>query len=295
MGARTSFWQTLIATAASALLVVGTCAGGGGGCGGGGGTGSSGGSAGTTGGGGTTGGSSAGLPYTGTLILADINGSEHTAIVEFTATTAEAAACAGGTQSGSCCYEPPPSTSGGSLTFYNAGTLTVTDGSATIGTDSFSTTTSDYGSLSSITTPAFTWNPGDTLGVSAAGATLDSFNVTIKAPGAIGTTTPAVSEVSPVTVPLSADWPLSWTPDATQSGETVILSLTDSKTNGGITCTVPDSSGTVSVPSALLGHFNSGDSASVGVVRYAGNSVSSANTKIDILAQAEIFGTATLQ
>ncbi len=157
----------------------------------------SGGSSGSGGGSGGSSGSSSGTsePYTGSVILADeVFGSStlHSSVVELLATSsASSPSCSGGTVSGSCCFEPPlaTSSSGGIPTAYSAGIIAVADGSTTLGTIPFSN--GAYTALISATSPSFTWSPGDSLTVSAPGATIDSFSATVKAPGVIAGLTPS--------------------------------------------------------------------------------------------------------
>jgi hypothetical protein len=203
--------------------------------------------------------------------------------------SASSVACPGGTAIGSCCYEPPPatSTSGGTLpTEYSAGSLTIADDGSTIGTVAFGTV--GYGSVG---TPAtFTWNGGDTLSVSAPGATIDSFSGTVKAPNAIA----GLSSLTAIPV---AGWTVTWTPD-TLSGETMEVAVVDNTNSvdyGEASCSVPDSAGTVTLSSALLSHFKSGDTASVQVNRSAGSAVSSGNAAVHLLAGVTVGGSATLQ
>src|SRR5208283_5755850 len=96
-----------------------------------------------------------------------------------------------------------------------------------------------YGLLSSTTSPSFTWNPGDSLTVSGPGATIDSFNTTVKAPGLIAGLTPSFTAP---TITLASDWTVTWTPD-TQSGETMIVTVTPqgSPSKGEVSCSVADS------------------------------------------------------
>jgi hypothetical protein len=299
MGAKTGSWRAVVSALASALVVVGTCGGGGGGCGGGGGTGGGTSSTSASSSSSSSSGASSGgtaEPYTGSVILADeaFSGSTiHSSVIEILATSsASGPACSGGTQSGSCCYEPPPATSssGGLPTAYSAGTITVADGSTTIGTLPFAS--GAYAVLDSATTPAFTWNPGDSLTVSAPGATIDSFNATVKAPGLIAGLTPSFTAPA---ITLASDWTVTWTPD-TQSGETMIVTVTSQGTpaKGEVSCTVADSAATVTVPAALLGNLTGATKASVIAVRYGGANATDSNATIHVLAQVEVGGTATL-
>ncbi len=68
-----------------------------------------------------------------------------------------------------------------------------------------------------------------------------------------------------------------------------------SPAEGEISCSVSDSAGTVTVPSALLTNFTGGASASVIAVRYAGTNATDSNATVHVLVQVEVGGTATLK
>jgi hypothetical protein len=283
MMARARFGQARLAAGGLLLVAAGTCSG----CGPGGGASDS----------GSGGDGSASEPYTGTVILASIvsgGTTLHTAIVEFLATAAASQPyCQGGTVSGSCCYEPPVTSlgDGGIPTLYAAGDISVTASGAPIGTVSFS---SGHYALSS-SPSTFSWKPGDLLGVSAAGSTVDRFSASVQAPGLISGLSPALSLTSPIAITLASGWTVAWTKD-TASGETMIVTVTPAggPPRGEISCSVPDSAGTVSVPANLLANFAGASAARVIAVRYAGTSAADANATVAVLAQVEVGGAATL-
>jgi hypothetical protein len=272
---------------ASVFVILAACSSGGGG------------TAGTTGagttGGGTTGGT-AGSTYGGSVILSNVfvsGASRFSALAAFDAYNNTV--CPGGTQLGNCCYEPPPATTttGGTPTLVSAGNITVADNGSTLGTLTFaSTPIPGYTPLSSTTTSTLTWASGDSLTVTAAGATVDAFNGTVKAPGLISGVNPALS--STMTIPLTSSWSVSWTPD-TQSGESMIVNLLDDTLHSAITCTAQDSAGTVSFPASLLSHFTSTDSARVALSRSAATAPSDGNTAVNVLAGVNVAGTGTFQ
>jgi hypothetical protein len=257
-------------------------------CGGGSGGTTGGGSGGSTTGGGTSGGGTAGKAYEGSVILSEIVGAStsYGAVAVFKVTVASST-CQGGTPSGSCCYEPPPSSTGGVPTLVSAGGITVVDSGATIGTLTF---TSGYYILSGPTS-TFTWKPGDSLTVSAAGATVDSFSETVTAPGTISGLNPTLS-TTPTDITLSSNWSLSWTPDA-RGGETMIVALTDETVaNGEISCSVQDSAGTVTLPATLLGNFTPGHMARLIATRLSVVHPNDSNTQVNLVAGVEVGGSA---
>jgi hypothetical protein len=246
-------------------------------------------SGGATTGGGTTGGGTAGKAYEGSVLLVEIVGTSTTysAIGAFIATVASST-CQGGTPSGDCCYKPPPSsTTGGTPTAVSAGAITVVDSSTTIGTLTFA---GGVYTLSSL--PAtLTWQPGDSLTASAAGATVDSFTGTVTAPGTISGLNPALSIATPTNITLSSSWSISWTPD-TRGGETMIVTLTPKGGVGEISCSVPDSAGTVTLPAALLGNFTVGHMATAIATRLSGASPNDSNAQVNLVASVEVGGSA---
>jgi hypothetical protein len=241
---------------------------------------------GTTGGGPTTSGGTAGKAYSGSVILANISASVFSALAAFEAF--DNTVCPGGTQLGNCCYEPPPSSTGGTPTPVSAGKITLADNGATIGTMDFSP---GY-VLSSETTSTLTWAPGDSLNVSAAGATVDAFEGTVTAPGLISGVNPSLS--STITIPLASDWSISWTPD-TLSGDLMIVNLLDRTLNNAITCSVQDSVGTVTFPATLLANFNTADTGRVALSRSASTAPSVGNADVEILVGVDVAGPATFQ
>jgi hypothetical protein len=150
-----------------------------------------------------------------------------------------------GMMMGDCCYQ---SSSGTTLpTLESAGTITVDDGTTTIGT----LLPTDYVE-SSKTTPTFTWMGGDTLNVSATGATVDAFNLSVRAPRLLAAITPALT--SPLSVSISKDFVVSWKP-STEMCAQVEFGFSQGATLPYIGCVADDSAGTITVPKALLSKF----------------------------------------
>ncbi len=262
---------------------------------GGGTTGGSSGGVATSGGGSTSGGvTSGGSPDAGPLLglvdfekvvtqLGQFGGGTQTA---FTASayfgsalppSSEAllASCAGGIRSGACCYLPNATgldagfPTGSSA---NAGDIALTGaGGAPLGTLVYGSGSQSYPLLSSCgytgapssCDAALGWDGGASLTASAAGAAVGPFSASIDATADFAGLSPSFS--SQVAVPLSGDFTVSWLPAAGSATPTVTLLLTaqscsfPSTSDGLVFCETADSSGTVTVPGALLAHFHDKD------------------------------------
>ncbi|MHB8419097.1 MAG: hypothetical protein ACYDCL_13550 [Myxococcales bacterium] len=245
------------------------------------GSGTSGGSTGgaTTGGGsssgGTTSGSSGGgssgtsgcsaqYPYVGNVMFGQIDQVGTSLAVYsvepgFVATTCTTAApgCQAGVGGNTCCYAVPGASDGGGSNTgdFNAGTVTIEDNGATIGTTSWDPTFQLYDTLSS--TPPVTgvpepiiydatlaWKPGDVLSVSAAGYSpgVGPFSGSVVVPAALSGLNPSPSATNTVSISVSSPLVVTWTPQPT-GYVTVLL-----RANGAITCEAPYSAGTLTVP-----------------------------------------------
>jgi len=251
-----------------------------------------GGSSGSSGTGGGTGtGSGGSEPYYGTINFSAATEGTNTfysVIAGFYASTGSPASSCPGTQSGSCCYIPhgtqvtPPAQ-------VSAGAITLTDKGAQIGQLAFSG--GSYAQLSSITTTSLAWSAGDTLGVSAAGAIVDAFTGSAVVPEAIAGINPMPSESTPLTVTDASGLTVTWTPGSGSSS--FFLALEDISINV-ITCEVPITAGTVSVPSSLLSHLSG--TGSIGVHAQSFSSFDGPNANLSILMVGNpVNGTAKFQ
>jgi len=244
-------------------------------------SGTSGGSTGTSSGGGE-------LPYSGAVVLYGGTGTPFNIVANFTTTPTSSSLaqrtldpCSGATLVGSCCYRglggKGTGTGGGPFpTVESAGTLIVEDGSSQLVTLPFS------GGYATLFT-GISWNAGDTISVSASGATVDAFNGSVQVPGAMAGLTPVFSTTSPPSVSLLSNLEISWTPDSA-AGEWVSINLDDGN-NGYIYCSTPDVSGNVGVSSSSLSHYASGDTADIGIARLASATPADANTSVTLIAE----------
>lgn len=251
-----------------------------------------GGSSGTGGGTGT--GSGGTEPYYGTFNLTAVTEGTtpvFTAIAGFYADTGAPASSCPGTQSGSCCYIPA-GTKSTTPTPVSAGTLTLTDKGASIGQLTFdASSATGYAPISSLTTSGLSWSPGDTVSVSATGATVEAFSGSAIAPPNIAGLNPMPSETSPFTVTDASGLTVTWT--AGSGDSSLFLALDDASINV-ITCEVPITAGTLSVPSSLLTHLSG--TGSIGIHAQSASSFNGPNANLAILMIGDdINGLATFQ
>jgi hypothetical protein len=186
----------------------------------------------------------------------------RTLSAQFVAGPAPTAPACQGQSAGACCLtdtdQPPrpPSPAVG------AGTLLATDGALVLGQ-----LDETCGQLYDPISSWYAWASGDTLTVSADGGdavanAVGAFTVSAQAPSQphfdVDFATPIATE---------HDWTLTWTPDA--SPETLQLALNGFATGSLITCAVPDSAGTLTIPQALLGQLHAGGSGALQTIRSA--------------------------
>ncbi len=208
---------------------------------------------------------------------------------------------------GQCCYLPPGLDAG--VPTFSAGPVALTDNSAAIGTLTFSGGNyqalyeSFQSAIQSGNDPNLTWQPGDTLGISAPGAIIDGFSATVTAPAPLAITQPSGLQTSSSyqqAVPLGSDFVLSWSVPATllpdDSAHIGLSALSGSGSDGTITCIAgPTSLGTFTVPKSFLANFHSGDIGSVALLRFSTAPVPCANALLQLIATAESGGTVTYQ
>lgn len=181
---------------------------------------------------------------------------------------------------GSCCYE---TASNGSSTLESAGTLTVDDGKTTIATLTAPPYVATNGTVTSLT-----WTAGSTLKVSASGATVDAFDLSVVAPALLTGVSPALTAA--IKVSKSAKLVVTWTP-GTEACSKVTFGLTQTSTSTAlphIGCVVDDSAGTLTVPEELIAKFTATTgSATLERVESAGVNVTNANVKL-VVADTEL-------
>jgi hypothetical protein len=209
--------------------------------------------------------------------------------------------CPGGTQMLSCCYQANGAPAGAVSPPVSAGTISLTDGTTSLGTLPFNTGTIGkmmvglYGSIASgATTPL--WQGSDTLGVSAPGATVGAFHGTLRAPPAIAGVTPYIRATPRLTPPRTQDFVISWTPD-TVTGESMVFATAFNTGNPAIiTCTVDDSAGTLTVPAAILGMLPSGpQTLQVSLTRLVQTTVTASNASVQLVAITVLPGPIVVQ
>jgi hypothetical protein len=202
-----------------------------------------------------------------------------------------------GTCGDDCCYASANGATASAS--YNAGEITLQDGTPTIGILSFS----DQAYALSTSPSILRWQGGDTLGVSAFGNVVLPFSAVVTAPSAILGLNPSLAD-GPVSISASSSWTLSWTPDGLNlkaddwESESMRVVLSESDV-GQVVCNVTDSAGTLTIPVALLGDLKIDDTASIAVDRRITSSVSDSasipTVTTEISAVATLNGTATLK
>ncbi len=155
---------------------------------------------------------------------------------------------------GSCCYtNANPDAGTVTPTLVSAGVITIHDGSAQLGQLTFDAG-DGYNALDSITDTTLLWGSGDTITISATGATVPAFSGTVVVPDDLTVTSPTLSLTTPTTVPVASDLVISWTTNA----QTVDVFLAGSVSGPSIFCTGTGAAGGLTVPHQLLGNL-SGD------------------------------------
>jgi hypothetical protein len=198
-----------------------------------------------------------------------------------------------GTVVGDCCvFSPSGGDAGAAPMAAGAGTITVKDGASTIST-MMPDAKSNY-SDSSSTNAGLVWNGGDVVAISGSGDVVHAFSGQVTAVQDIAGVMPALSLTSPITLSLSADFVVSWTPGA-GSGVEAMVALTASHgatKDVAIQCTGMDSAGKLTVPKSLLSSIPQSDSGLVGLARYASSTAVGDNVSVSIVSDTHAFGIA---
>jgi hypothetical protein len=200
--------------------------------------------------------------------------------------------CAG-TKNGNCCYTPPSMADSGTTgggTAVSAGGITLKDGTTTMTTMTPTGTT--YTAVSDPPTTALTWNAADMLSVSAAGDTVHAFSGSVAAVGLFAGVTPALSVITPTAITRSQDFTITWTAGAGNISLSLSATKNLSTPDGAIVCTAADT-GTMTVPTALLTQFSTGDKGFVILTRTASSDASNDNATITISSSTTDEGSAT--
>jgi hypothetical protein len=253
---------------------------------------------------GDCGSSSGGTPYSGTLAAAETTGGVFDIAGSFIATpdaSATANTCPGsGTTSGSCCYEPPivandaGAVDAGTIAVFSAGTITIKDGTATLANLNPGTNGA-YGITSGASNPTVKWTGGDTLAVSAAGATVEAFTGNLVTAVALAGVTPALSLQTATTVPLADPYVVSWTPGTATTVRVTLIVAKGMTEDGSISCSVDDSAGTVSFPTALLSKLTTGDTGIISLTRTSLTTTTGSNATVQLASTTSSTGLVKLQ
>ena len=203
----------------------------------------------------------------------------------------------GGTTIGTCCIRIGPQ-----QTFYGdsgaadalpppptAGTMSLFDGKALLGTVTQDKSSYEYNFTPAL--PAFLWKAGDTLAVSTTGGNVHRFTGTVMAVSAFGGVSPDLGVAQQIG--RASDYVVRWAPDTVTPGASVALDL-NSWTHGEIECDVPDSDGSLTVPSKLLSQLSAG-TYGLALARYLNSSAGADNATVTIQSSVELLNDATLQ
>jgi hypothetical protein len=206
-----------------------------------------------------------------------------------------------GTESGSCCYVPPGTLAeagagdaGTTVSLVSAGTLSVTDGTTAVANITPGSN-NGYAITSGTSNPSVTWNGGDMLTVSAAGAAVEAFSGKMTAVEDFAGLTPALSYKTATTVPIASDLTISWTAGNGTTVHVLIDAVKGTTNEGTISCSAADSAHTVTVPSALLGKFASGDTGLITLNRSSVTQVTGPNATVSLISTSTTGGTAKFQ
>jgi hypothetical protein len=195
----------------------------------------------------------------------------------------------GADASGSCCYIPPLDAGSHPFVSVSAGAMTLALGGTMFGTLAYDTSAMEYAPFNATNPPSMTsWNGGDVLQVSAAGATVPAFSGSVVMPDPLQGL--SVSPVMSPTISQSKDWPVTWTPAPGTTKVNVLL-----YGGGEIKCVVDAAAGAVTLPAAFIGRLTAAGGSSVFVESVTIAPVSTANATIEIAAFNQVFNTVILQ
>ena len=137
---------------------------------------------------------------------------------------------------------------------------------------------------------------GGKLAVTAAGGTVDAFSGSITMGGGLSGVTPPLG-AQDQSISRGADFQVSWTPDA-EGGQTVLLSLRQVGAQSVVACfcEAADEAGTLTVPAELLALYEGPPaSCDVQLARLKVSTVSRGNATVQLIAEAAVAGTATVE
>ena len=137
---------------------------------------------------------------------------------------------------------------------------------------------------------------GGKLTVTAAGGTGDAFSGSITMGGRLSGVTPPLGSQDQ-SLSRSADFQVSWTPDA-EGGQTVLLSLRQVGAQSVVACfcEAADQAGTLTVPAELLTLYEGPPAkCDVQLARLRLSTVSRGNATVQLIAEAAVSGTATVE
>jgi hypothetical protein len=147
---------------------------------------------------------------------------------------------------------------------------------------------------SNATNAGLTWNGGDLIAISGSGDVVPAFSGQVTAVEDLAGVMPALSLMSPITISLSADFVLTWTP-GTSTGVRALVGLTASHGSTKdltIQCAGMDSAGKLTVPKSLLSSIPQSDSGLVILARYTLLAAVGDNASVSMGSDTHAFGIA---
>ncbi len=246
-------------------------------------------------------GCSAPEPYIGSVIFEEIDqvGSSLPGvysvepIFDTTTCSTTGTACEPGVGGNVCCYQGPAGASDGgdsdggkkAPANSNAGTVTIEDNGAVIGTTSWDPTFGYYDNLSSTPPPEgvpepvlydanLAWNPGDVLSVSAVGYSpgVGPFSGSVLVPAALAGLNPSPSASNTVSISVSSPLVVTWTPQPTGTVAVILSATLSGGGTGTIRCGAQYDAGTLTVPLAnnagapILSNFTAGEPGDIEII-----------------------------
>ena len=172
----------------------------------------------------------------------------------------------------------------------SAGTISLSDGTTALANLTFNAMTPGYGPLDNTGAPALTWLAGDALQAAGDGDTVTPLDGIVLAPALLKEVTPqGLAGSSSVTIPVSSDFVVTWTPG---QANVISLSLTSGSPPATVICNATDT-GALTVPATLLANLPTGNG-SVSLSRVNIQKGAAANAVVSVVAEAVILGSVVI-
>ncbi len=140
------------------------------------------------------------------------------------------------------------------------------------------------------------WSAGDTLDVTAAGASVTAFTGTLHAGSRLSGVSPSLG-AGPLIIPHDHDFEVSWAPDSV-TGETVLVGLRQVALDSLVDCfcAAPDEAGSLTMPAGLLALYTADpQSCILQIERLNVSTVASGNGMVQLIGAFAAAAAATVQ